>query len=56
MTISLTLEFHRSRRGIDIERNGNLDEENLRIANTEIENLDCSDKGKNEVLHYHPKK
>lgn len=56
MNISLTLEFHKNRRGIDIEGNGELEEENSLIANTENENLDCSDKGKNAVTHYHRKK
>nr|XP_034308518.1 uncharacterized protein LOC105341815 [Crassostrea gigas] len=37
-------KFHKNRRGIDIEGNGELEEENSLIANTENENLDCSDK------------
>lgn len=46
MHISLTLE-----RGNDIERNAELEEEKLLIGNTqsENENLDFSDKGKNTI-------
>lgn len=57
MNISLTLEFHKCKRSsTDIERNSESEEEKALIANTENENLDCSDKGKNAVTHYHPKK
>lgn len=47
MNISLTLEL----RGTDIERNAELEEEKLLIGNTqsEKENLDFSDKGKNTI-------
>lgn len=54
MNISLTLEFHKCTRGTDIEVNGELEEENALIANTENENLDCSDKGKNTISGFPP--
>lgn len=44
MHISLTLE-----RGNDIERNAELEEEQLLIRNTENENFDISDQGKNAI-------
>lgn len=47
MNISLTLEFPKFKRSTDIERNSESEEEKALIANTENENLDCSDKGKN---------
>lgn len=54
MNISLTLEFHKCTRGTDIEINGKLEEENALLANTENENSDCSDKGKNTISTFPP--
>lgn len=54
MNISLTVEFHKGKRGTDIERNGELEEEKLLITNTENENLDCSYKGKNAITTLPP--
>lgn len=54
MNISLTLEFHNCTRGTDIEINSELREEDALITNTENENLDCSDKGKNTISIFPP--
>lgn len=45
MNISLTLDL----RGTDIERNADKEKEQLLIGNTENENFDISDKGKNAI-------
>lgn len=45
MNISLTLDL----RGTDIERNADKEKEQLLIRNTENENFDISDQGKNAI-------
>lgn len=54
MNISLTLEFQKCKRGTDMERNGESEEEKELITNTKNENLDCSDKGKNLIFTFPP--
>lgn len=50
MNIFLILDFPKCKSGIDIERNGESEEEKKAlIAHTENKNLDCSDKGKNAI-------